>query len=309
MKVLRTKGLFLLTRRVLTCVLAACWAGSWAWAADSKVILVVTADASDYILAAGGTIAGMIEDGAEAYLVRVTNDDKDSWELTPEETARRVRDESETAAKILGFKEVESLGYRAGELGGVSPTELRDRILFYVRLYKPAVMFVPNPYAEYVEVLDRFYTGQAAEDARRAASLPNFQPPFKIVGLETHLTPELYYYAQPFDPRRREAESTATFAPQPKVVDISSTFAKKLRAAQALKTINDSMAMRIKDRLESTSRRLPLLDEVNEESVSRLVEISVRKLAEIAAKGTNHKQAEEFHYAGVEYQIPSKYLE
>ncbi len=278
-------------------------------AADKQVVLVITADASDYILAAGGTIAKMLDAGAEGYLVRVTNDDKDSWDLTPEETARRTRAESEAAAKILGFKEVESLGYRAGELGGVSPTELRDRILFYIQLYKPAVMFIPNPYAEYVEVLDRFYVGQAAEDARRAASLSSYQPPFAVVGLETHITPELYYYAQPFDPRRREAESTATFVPQPKVLDIAATFDKKLRAAQALKTINHSTAMRIKDRLESTGRRLPLLAEVNEESVNQLVEINVRKLAEIAAKDTAHSQAEEFHYAGVEYQIPSKYLQ
>jgi LmbE family N-acetylglucosaminyl deacetylase len=278
-------------------------------AADKQVVLVITADASDYILAAGGTIAKMLDAGAEGYLVRVTNDDKDSWDLTPEETARRTRAESEAAAKILGFKEVESLGYRAGELGGVSPTELRDRILFYIRLYKPAVIFIPNPYAEYVEVLDRFYAGQAAEDARRAASLSNYQPPFAVVGLETHITPELYYYAQPFDPRRREAESTATFVPQPKVLDIAATFDKKLRAAQALKTINHSTAMRIKDRLESTGRRLPLLAEVNEESINQLVEINVRKLAEIAAEDTAHSQAEEFHYAGVEYQIPSKYLQ
>jgi LmbE family N-acetylglucosaminyl deacetylase len=276
---------------------------------DKKVVLVITADASDYILAAGGTIAAMLGEDAEGYLVRVTNDDKDSWDLTPEETARRTREESEQAAKILGFKEVESLGYRAGELGGVSPTELRDRILFYIRLYKPTVMFIPNPYAEYVEVLDRFYVGQAAEDARRAASLSNYQPPFAVVGLETHITPELYYYAQPFDPRRREPESTATFVPQPKVLDIASTFDKKLRAAQALKTINHSMAMRIKDRLESTGRSLPLLKEVDEESVNKLVEINIRKLAEIAAEDTEHSRAEEFHYAGVEYQIPAKYLQ
>ncbi len=276
---------------------------------DKKVVLVITADASDYILAAGGTIAAMLDGDAEGYLVRVTNDDKDSWELSPEETASRTREESERAAKILGFQEVESLGYRAGELGGVSPTELRDRILFYIRLYKPTVLFIPNPYAEYVEVLDRFYVGQAAEDARRAASLSNYQPPFAVVGLETHITPELYYYAQPFDPRRREPESTATFVPQPKVLDIAATFDKKLRAAQALKTINYSMAMRIKDRLESTGRRLPLLEKVDEESVNKLVEINLSKLAEIAARDTAHSQAEEFHYAGVEYQIPSKYLQ
>jgi hypothetical protein len=69
------------------------------------------------------------------------------------------------------------------------------------------------------------------------------------------------------------------------------------------------MAMRIKDRLESTGRRLPILDQVVDDSVNRLVEINVRKLGEIAAKDTKHKYAEEFLYAGVEYQIPSSYLQ
>lgn len=275
---------------------------------QDRVVLVITADASDYILAAGGAIAGMIEAGATAYLIRTTNDEKDSWELSPEETARRYSEESGQAAKILGIKEVISLGYRAGELAGVSHTELRDRLMFYIRLYKPAVLFVPNPYAEYVEVLDRFYAGKAAEEAQRVAALENFQPPFSVVGLATHIVGELYYYAQPFDPRRREPESAPAFVPQPKTVGISKTFEKKLRSAQALYTANYSMAMRIKERLDHTSRRLPMLDSVNRESVNQLVEINLRKLAQIAAQDTSYELAEEFHYAGVEYQIPSSYL-
>lgn len=288
-------------------LLALMFCGRALQAAD-KVVLVVTADAGDYILAAGGAIASMIDGGATAYLIRVTNDDKESWDLPPEEAARRTSDESRQAAGILGIKEVVSLGYRAGELGGVSPTELRDRIMFYVRLYKPDVMFLPNPYAHYVEVFDRFYAGQGAEEAKHAAALENFQPPFAVAGLGPHLVPELYYYAQPFDPRRREPESTPTFAPQPKVIDISAVFDKKLRAAQALKTINYSMAMRIKQRLESTGRHLPLLDKTDDAAVQKLVEINVRKLAQIAAEKTSYKLGEEFEYAGEAYQIPSKYL-
>lgn len=69
------------------------------------------------------------------------------------------------------------------------------------------------------------------------------------------------------------------------------------------------MAMRIKQRLETTERRLSLLDRVDSASVTKLVEINVRKLAEIAAKDSPYQLAEELHYAGVEYQIPSKYLE
>ncbi len=39
-------------------------AASTAMAASQKVVLVITADQTDYVLAAGGTIAAMIEDGA-----------------------------------------------------------------------------------------------------------------------------------------------------------------------------------------------------------------------------------------------------
>lgn len=274
--------------------------------ASAKTVLVVTADASDFVLAAGGSIAAMVEKGDRAILIRVTNDDKDSWNLSPEETALRTKAEVEQAAKILGIAQVHSLGYRAGELGGVSPTEIRDRILFYVRLVKPDVMIIPNPYAEYVEVLDRHYTGLAAEEARRIASLPNHQPPYGEVGLQPHVVRELYYYAQPFDPGRREAESTATFTPQPKVMDIAPGFNRKMRAAQALKTINYSTAMRIRQRLEESGRKLPLLDKADEAAVAKLVEINVRKLAEIAAKDSPHQQAEEFMYAGPDFQIPAK---
>lgn len=269
------------------------------WPAAAQVVLVVSADTGNYLLSAGGTVAAMIDKGAVAYVIRVTNDDKDAWELTPEEAARRTRGESEQAAAILGVKEVISMGYRAAEIADVPFTSLRDRLMVYIRHYRPAVMFIPNPYTEYDRVLDRYYTGRAAEDAWRAASLENYLPPFGGAGLKPHLTPELYYYAQPFDPRRSEPESTSTFVPQPKIVDISDTFDKKLKAVQALKTINHSMAMRLKTRLTSTGRKLPLLDVVNEASINKLVEQNVRGLAKV----------EEFRYAGVAYRIPSKYLQ
>ena len=80
---------------------------------------------------------------------------------------------------------------------------------------------------------------------------------------------------------------------------------KKLRAAQALKTANDAMARRIQQRLGESNRRLPLLEQIDESSVSKLVEINVTKLAEIAAQDTPYKRAEEFHYAGPDYQVPA----
>ena len=199
-----------------------------AMALAQRTILVVTADAADYLLAAGSAIAGMIDGGATVHLIRVGNDEKDSWDLSPEETARRNRVECEEA-QILGIRDVVSLGYRAAELADVPFTTIRDRIVFYIRHYKPQVLFIPNPYTEFERVLDRYYTGRAAEDAWRAAAFENYQPPFAEVGLQPHLTPELYYYALPVDPRRNEPESTATFVPQPKTIDIAKTFQRKVK--------------------------------------------------------------------------------
>jgi LmbE family N-acetylglucosaminyl deacetylase len=279
-----------------------------AQSSPKPVVLVIAADAEDYLLSAAGTIASMIDKGAEAHVIRVTNDEKNSWELSPEETAMRVRRESENAASILGVKEVVSMGYRAEELADVPFTTLRDRLILYIRHYRPAIMFVPNPYTEYDRVLDRYYTGRAAEDAWRAASLENHVPPFGALGIRPHLTSELYYYSQPLDPRRREPESTATFVPEPRVVDIAATLGRKVAVVQALKTINYSNAMRVKLRLTSTGRRLPLLDVVNDTAVNKLVEENIRGVSKISAEGSTYSAAEQFRYAGLTYRIPKKYL-
>jgi LmbE family N-acetylglucosaminyl deacetylase len=270
-------------------------------------ILIVTPHADDYLVCAGGTLAAMIQSGAKAYLVRVTNDDKDAYGTSPEQAAMQSRVESEEAAKILGVAEVISLGYRSGELGGVSPTELRDRIIFFIRQYGPRIMFIPNPYTHNDGYMDNYYVGSAAEEARWAAGLANFQPPHALVGLSPHLTPELFYYALPLDPDRQKAESTSTFVPQPKVVDISMTFERKLHAVQALKTRNRSLAFDIRERLSNRGKRLPLLDANTDDSVDKLTEIRLRGLAKLAGDSKNLPLAEEFFYAGGDYQIPLAY--
>ncbi len=268
--------------------------------AGNQVVLVVTAHAGDYLLWAGGALAGMIGQGATVYVIRVTNDEKEAHGLAPEQAALHNASESEEAARILGVKEVISLGYRSGELAAVSPTELRDRLIFYIRHYRPRALFLPDPYTHYDDNLDHYYAGSAAEEARWAAGIRNFEPPFALAGLSTHQTPELYYYAPPVDPRRREAETTAAFAPQPVAVDIAASIDRKLRAIQALRTTNHSLAIEVRQRLAAAGRRLPLLEAVNDDSVKRLTDVRIRNLARDAARATNLSLAEEFHYIGRE---------
>ena len=110
-------------------------------ATPGKTILIVAADAG-WLECAGGTVAKRTGEGADAILVRVGNDEKESWGLSPEETAWRNRNESEAAAKLLGIQEVVSLGYRSSELRDVPHTTLRDRLIFLIRHHRPAVAHV-----------------------------------------------------------------------------------------------------------------------------------------------------------------------
>jgi len=273
----------------------------------NNTVLVISSDASNWVLHAGGTVAQMIDEGMDAYVIRIGNDEKDSWDLPPEETALKTKQESEEAARILGVKRVISLGFRSSEFRDVPFVTMRDRIAFYIRLYKPKVLFIPNPYTHQERNHDRYYGGRAAEDAWRAAAFENFFPAMKGAGPAPHITPEVYYFASPVDPARREPEASATFAPQPKMIDISGVIEKKVKAAQALSTINRSMAMRIAERLQSTGRRIRSIDEMNAAAIDRLVEERVRGLGALGAEGTSYAAAEEFRYAGVEFRIPSAY--
>jgi LmbE family N-acetylglucosaminyl deacetylase len=285
----------ILARRVFLQLLAA---------KPKPTVLIVASDAG-WLECAGGTIAAQIANGANAVLIRVGNDEKESVGLTPEETAHRNRQESEAAAKLLGITETVSFGYRSSELKDVPHTTIRDRLIFLIRHHRPSALFFPNPHTEHDRNLDRYYVGAAAEDAWHCARYANFLP---AANLPPHIVPEVSYYAPPTDPRRREPESTATFVPQPRQIDISKTFAAKLAAARALRTINRATATRLKQTLQAEGRRLPLLDTITQQSIDKLVEENLRGLAAISAQGTAFKQAEEFRYAGIEYGIPTKYL-
>jgi LmbE family N-acetylglucosaminyl deacetylase len=133
----------------------------------------------------------------DAILVRVGNDEKESWGLSPEETALRNRNESEAAAKLLGVKEVVSFGYRSSELRDVPHTTMRDRIMFLIRHHRPAALFFPNPHTEHDRNLDRYYVGAAAEDAWHCARYQNFLPAAGSAGLAPHIVSEFFTTRRP----------------------------------------------------------------------------------------------------------------
>ena len=75
-------------------------------AQSQKNVLVITSTPGDYLMAAGGTLAGLIEQGYIVNVVQIGNDEKNSIALSPADTRLANNREGEFAAKVLGVREV-----------------------------------------------------------------------------------------------------------------------------------------------------------------------------------------------------------
>jgi LmbE family N-acetylglucosaminyl deacetylase len=269
--------------------LAACAAAAAAraqtrpWA--GRALVIVTAHADDFTIFAGGTLAKLIDEGYTAHLIRVTNDEKDSWDLSPGETSHRNTLEMRAAADIIGVKEIHSLDFRNDELDPVAETEIRARLIFWFRKLKPWTIFTFDPSAKYEENPDHKKTARAAEDAAWNSGVPLMLPEHFSAGLEKWTVLDRYYWARQLDPGDAN-----------RAVDIAATLERKIRAIQAHKTMMRHAAHQLKAKLAQAGLRLPLLDTIDDASVNRLVEIQTRERAEAIGRRHGLRYAEEFHY-------------
>jgi len=108
-------------------------------------VLVVSAHPDDPEFSAGGSVAKLAMDGAEVTYVIVTDgsqggedpDQKDS------ELAAIRQKEQRAAARVLGVKKVEFLGYKDGHL--THDLKLRRDIVRMIRKYKPDLVITHLP--------------------------------------------------------------------------------------------------------------------------------------------------------------------
>lgn len=161
-------------------------------------VLVVTAHPDDPDFGAGGSIAKLAKDGARVTYVIVTDGSQggeDPKQKDSELVAIRQR-EQRAAAKVLGVKKVEFLGYKDGHL---SPDlKLRHDIVRMIRKYKPELVITHIP----GRVLDAPMGGShpdhlAVGEATMAAVYPDSRNPraFRSLlkeGLEPHQVKEVW---------------------------------------------------------------------------------------------------------------------
>jgi LmbE family N-acetylglucosaminyl deacetylase len=90
-----------------------------------KVLATIAPHSDDHSILAGGTIAKLIEEGYTGYLIRTSNDEMDSYDLSVGKTIAANEADNEAMAKVLGIKQVFNLDYRNHHLDDVSPGEMR----------------------------------------------------------------------------------------------------------------------------------------------------------------------------------------
>ncbi|MBL8213142.1 MAG: PIG-L family deacetylase [Bryobacterales bacterium] len=267
---------------------------------QSKSVLVITSTPGDYLMAAGGTLASLIEQGYTVNVVQVGNDEKRSLGLSPADTRLANNREGEEAARMLGIREVFLLNHKSGELSQAGVNELRNQIFGMVRHYKPQIIFHPDPWIHYEPNHDHFFTARPAEEFSYGGGRYVGEE-FTKMGLAPVGVRETYYYS-PYRPYRpgEGGHNAAKFRP----VDITKHFNLKAAALQKLETANRVYASQVKQRLEAAGKPSRLLAELNRGSIAELVRAYVEELAETIGQKHGFRYGEEFNWHGGGGGIP-----
>lgn len=263
-------------------------------------VLVITSRPTDYLMAAGGTLAGLIQQGYSINVVQIGNDEKNSIGLSPAETRLANNRDGQNAARLLGITDVFILNHKTGELGQVSINEIRNQLFGLVRHYKPQIIFHPDPWVHYEPDWDHFFTARPAEEFSYGSGRYVGEE-FTKMGLPSVSVPETYYYAanRPYRPGEG-GHGGAKF----RAVDISKNFNLKIAALEQLQTTNRQYATHVKARLELAGKPSPLLSVLDRASIAGLIRAYAEELAETIGRKHGFRYAEEFNYHGPGPRIP-----
>src|SRR3984885_7162452 len=87
---------------------------------QGKVLALITPHLDDGPIFAFGTIAKLLREGYTGYLIRTSNDEKDSYDLTVGETVLANERDARALVKATGLKNLFDLGYRNHRMDDIS---------------------------------------------------------------------------------------------------------------------------------------------------------------------------------------------
>jgi LmbE family N-acetylglucosaminyl deacetylase len=180
-------------------------------------LLVFSPHPDDAEFFAGGTIARMTREGAEATIVIVSDGRRGSFELAAEALAARRKQEAARGAAALGARPPVWLGHPDLELDTLPPGALREQFVRLIREHRPDVVIAEDAFFPLEVHPDHRAVALAVSDALSFASLPLTHPEHVAEGLEPHFVTEKYFYAVSPSAVNR-------------IVDITETISRKLAA-------------------------------------------------------------------------------
>lgn len=143
---------------------------------EVKRLIVVAAHPDDLETICGGAVALLAQRGAEIFSVNCTLGDigtQDAATTRPAVATTRLN-EAEAAARILGIRQVFSLGHHDGEL--VADLELRAQIARLYRITQADTLWAFDPFWPGQVHPDHRAAGQVALDAYMPSKMPLYRP-------------------------------------------------------------------------------------------------------------------------------------
>lgn len=250
-----------------------------------KVLAVVEPHLDDMPIFAFGTVAKLLDEGYTGYLIRVSNDEHASLDLSlPDTIAAGARD-TDAVAQVMGFKQVVNLFYRNHLLDQADPGELRARLMLLFRLFKVDTVFTYDPWAPYEENPDHLTVARAVESACWTSAYRWESPEHALVGLTPHSVSERYFYAR---------------GPQlvNRVVDTAATVDRKLEAICACRTAMIQIVAEEMDALRAKGITVPWAYPPGDAEVREYARIAMIGRDRLVGSRHGLESAEEFHYVG-----------
>ena len=159
-------------------------------------VMVIVAHPDDAEFGAAGTVANWIRDGKQAVYVVCTNGNKGTSDrnIDPEQLAAIREKEQLNAAKTLGVRYVEFLGYPDQSLEDTP--SFRKHIVKMIRKHRPEIVVTSDPYKRYVWHRDHRIVGQVVLDAVFPFARDHLAYPDLLEeGFEPHKVKEIWFYA------------------------------------------------------------------------------------------------------------------
>jgi LmbE family N-acetylglucosaminyl deacetylase len=181
-----------------------------------EILMVFSPHPDDAEYYAGGTIARMIQGGAKAILVIVTDGRVGSFEQDSDSLAQTRLEEAKRAAKVMGAEPPIFLGHPDMGLDRLPPGLLREQFIRLIRQYRPAIVIAEDPFMGFEVHPDHRAVAWAASDAVNYSRLPLMHPEHLAEGLQPHNVREKYFYTD-------QSEGST-------VIDITQTMEIKLAA-------------------------------------------------------------------------------